>query len=634
VILTVRKGSILFLVLVTGLVVLSGIAWSVPSFRRTFAVGDLELKRADDLKLTIHSETPTADAVMFDVRTGAVAGVSKFSIDEDGDTVLAGDLTVTGASTNFRNAILAVDGSGSTIDADLLDGISSASFLRSDVAAVWNDAGAAIDLRMEGDTNPNLFFLDGSADAIGIGTTTPGSLGTAKLEIYGTSGSGTAGPNLVLKGTADAYPMFQTFMFNHDDMNLLFDAYYLGNYRSSDAGSNFRIRKGGDQFTIDRGSGVAVANTIAWNTRLMIDASNGDVGLGGNLLYLNGTSSNVGIGSTAPTQKLDVVGTVEMNGITINGDRIDATPAEIDQALDGISVNVTDTNLNTLTAGGTSDADGLHTHAGIGGGANKIQEFTASGNWTRPSGVDTVFVIAIGGGGGGGGGGSGAGTSSSRDGGGGGGGASGQVVSGWVDVTGTAVGGNIAVTVGTAGTGGNGGTGTTGNNGNNGVNGTAGSSSSFGGLLIAPGGALGTRGGGGLIVTSPAGGQDGTPGTGGVAESSYNGFAYGGASGGDGGGGNLSATPGDGTSQPGNTSAGSAGSQSSGSGGGGGGGGGGFSGAAGSGGNASGIAGGTATGYGGGGGGGSGSLGSFSGSANGGAGGNGAPGKVTVIWFE
>jgi len=42
-----------------------------------------------------------------------------------------------------------------------------------------------------------------------------------------------------------------------------------------------------------------------------------------------------------------------------------ATSTEINQALDGISANVTDTNLNTLTAGAASDADALHTHPDI-----------------------------------------------------------------------------------------------------------------------------------------------------------------------------------------------------------------------------------------------------------------------------
>ncbi len=44
-----------------------------------------------------------------------------------------------------------------------------------------NDSGAATgDVRMEGDTLSNLFFLDASADKIGIGTTTPFS--TLSLE--------------------------------------------------------------------------------------------------------------------------------------------------------------------------------------------------------------------------------------------------------------------------------------------------------------------------------------------------------------------------------------------------------------------------------------------------------------------
>ena len=44
---------------------------------------------------------------------------------------------------------------------------------------------------------------------------------------------------------------------------------------------------------------------------------------------------------------------------------VTATEAEIDQALDGISANVTFTNLNTLTAGSSSDATALHTHTSI-----------------------------------------------------------------------------------------------------------------------------------------------------------------------------------------------------------------------------------------------------------------------------
>ena len=40
-------------------------------------------------------------------------------------------------------------------------------------SAIFNEAGAAVDFRIEGDTCANLFFVDGSADKIGIGTATP-----------------------------------------------------------------------------------------------------------------------------------------------------------------------------------------------------------------------------------------------------------------------------------------------------------------------------------------------------------------------------------------------------------------------------------------------------------------------------
>ena len=42
--------------------------------------------------------------------------------------------------------------------------------------AIFNDAGLAIDFRVEGDTEPNLLFVDGDVDRIGIGTNSPTSL--------------------------------------------------------------------------------------------------------------------------------------------------------------------------------------------------------------------------------------------------------------------------------------------------------------------------------------------------------------------------------------------------------------------------------------------------------------------------
>jgi hypothetical protein len=53
-----------------------------------------------------------------------------------------------------------------------------------DTAVVINDSGADKDVRIEGDTDANLFFTDASTDRIGVGTNSPG----AKLAVYGASG--------------------------------------------------------------------------------------------------------------------------------------------------------------------------------------------------------------------------------------------------------------------------------------------------------------------------------------------------------------------------------------------------------------------------------------------------------------
>lgn len=60
-------------------------------------------------------------------------------------------------------------------------------------AIVFNEDGASMDFRVEGDTNANLFFVDGSADSIGIGTNAPGTL----LEMHGTA------PYITIRNTTE-----------------------------------------------------------------------------------------------------------------------------------------------------------------------------------------------------------------------------------------------------------------------------------------------------------------------------------------------------------------------------------------------------------------------------------------------
>jgi hypothetical protein len=53
------------------------------------------------------------------------------------------------------------------------NGVERVEFGTSEV--VFNDGGANYDFRIEGDTNSSLFFVDASAEAVGIGTTSPSS---------------------------------------------------------------------------------------------------------------------------------------------------------------------------------------------------------------------------------------------------------------------------------------------------------------------------------------------------------------------------------------------------------------------------------------------------------------------------
>ena len=89
---------------------------------------------------------------------------------------------LTGANTATDDVYVVVDTNvpetKKQTRAELFKNIPAADFAG---ANVFNDAGADVDQRMEGDTDANLFFLDASTDRIGIGTATP----TAKMQVNG-----------------------------------------------------------------------------------------------------------------------------------------------------------------------------------------------------------------------------------------------------------------------------------------------------------------------------------------------------------------------------------------------------------------------------------------------------------------
>ncbi|MGZ0719939.1 glycine-rich domain-containing protein [Kluyvera cryocrescens] len=150
-----------------------------------------------------------------------------------------------------------------------------------------------------------------------------------------------------------------------------------------------------------------------------------------------------------------------------------------------------------------TDAAGVLSKLGL--GIRGLSTFTASGSWTCPEGVTTVYIDACGGGGGG------AYSSPGATGGGGGGGAA------------AVIGTSISVTPGVTYTvtiGGPGAAGTPSS-----VNGVAGGATSFGSLLV-------LNGGGGGLSSAGAGAGGGTGGNAGTAGALNGGVSFGGSGGG------------------------------------------------------------------------------------------------------
>jgi hypothetical protein len=85
----------------------------------------------------------------------------------------------TGVVTLASSVLTTTDINGGTIDGAVIGGASAAagSFttLNTSGQVVFNDAGADVDFRVEGDTDANLLFVDASTDRVGIGTNTPAS---------------------------------------------------------------------------------------------------------------------------------------------------------------------------------------------------------------------------------------------------------------------------------------------------------------------------------------------------------------------------------------------------------------------------------------------------------------------------
>lgn len=201
------------------------------------------------------------------------------------------------------------------------------------VSRIWESDGGTIALRAD------------ATGKIGIGTDTipHGGVGGAMLALDGPDSSSATGPLIQITTDTDDYPLLTIRPFTHDDVSLAFDAYLgAGAWRSSDAGSNFRISKITDRLLFSAESGIAQASPVTWVTAISIDPA-----------------AFVGINTNDPATELDVAGDITLLGDIIH----DSDPdTKIGFGLDSFTVTtgalellkLTETTQNLVEIGDTA----------------------------------------------------------------------------------------------------------------------------------------------------------------------------------------------------------------------------------------------------------------------------------------
>jgi hypothetical protein len=207
-------------------------------------------------------------------------------------------------SSNTETGIAATyqDGDG-TIDLVIGDDTIVSSMLDTNIAIagtldiagafVFNEAGADVDFRVEGNGFQNLIFANGGTDRVGIGTATPSAL----LDVQG---------DVVVAGAIDVDGITNLDVVDIDGaVDMASTLSVAGNITQT---TGDYLYTGGGNFDIKH-------NSASQNIVISTTPSGGSATSRMRITH----DGKVGIGTDSPSQTLDVNGTLETNNLTIAG---------------------------------------------------------------------------------------------------------------------------------------------------------------------------------------------------------------------------------------------------------------------------------------------------------------------------
>jgi hypothetical protein len=205
-----------------------------------------------------------------------------------------------GATAEIDLTATAIDINGT---ADVSGTLTVGGILTVNNGAVFNEASADVDFRVESNGNANMLFVDAGNNRVGIGTATPDGM----LDI---SSSSSGLPNVFIQNSSTSQQTGGALIFTNIDTDTnLGDNIIIGEIlvKAGDPSDDALINAGRIKFQMD---GVGALNDI--NGKITFETGTGDGTLTERLTIK--AAGNIGVGTDTPDTKLEVVGSFAANG--------------------------------------------------------------------------------------------------------------------------------------------------------------------------------------------------------------------------------------------------------------------------------------------------------------------------------